>query len=241
MKKIWVITLFPEYFTPLVSSGILSRAFGENGPMELNCVSPRDFAKDRYKSVDDYPFGGGPGMVMRADVLLETLKYIISKGCYKDQWPLVIYPDPKGAVWNHKKAKEMALNIDKDLIFVCGRYEGIDQRFIDLYVDETYSLGDFVLTGGEIPVMAIIDSFLRFVPGIVGNEEGPLLESFEDGLLESPQYTRPQLFEGLKVPDILISGNHKKIDQFKRQEQLKTTKLSRPDLYQSFVDKEGSL
>lgn len=240
-KKIWILTLFPEYFLPLIQCGISGQALrgernGEGEGFEINCINIRDYSKTKYKSVDDTPYGGGPGMVMKADVLRDALvQGVVEANGYKsmeDLW--VVYTSPRGRVWNHTAAREFALtklsSSHKDLVFICGRYEGIDERFLEKYVNEFISIGDFVLTGGEIAVMTILDSAIRFVPGILGNKLSSEHDSFEDGLIEYPQYTRPVEFEGMIVPEILQGGHHKKIEQWQMSEKLRLTQKYRPDL-----------
>jgi len=235
MKKIWIITLFPDYFNPLIQLGIVGAALrGERGEgPSIELVQLRDYSGREYKGVDDSPFGGGPGMVIRADVLKKALyEGVIQKGNYGDDFKnkiTVIFPGPRGHKWNNVEAKKISQS-EKDLVFICGRYEGIDERFIERYIDVEYSLGDFVLSGGEIPTMAFIDSLLRFKKGVLGNESGSGEESFEHGLLEHPQYTRPADFEGLLVPEILTSGHHKKIEEYRKAESIRITKKYRPDL-----------
>ncbi len=240
-KRIWIITLFPEFFDPLLKCGIAGSAFrGERSQAELTfeviCVNTRDYATTKYKSVDDSPYGGGPGMVMRADILRDALlKGVVEKGGYTSVDDLtVVYTSPRGKVWNNLVAREFGSSVlshpQKDVVFICGRYEGIDERFIENYVDEFFSIGDYVLTGGEIAVMAILDSAVRFVPGILGNKLSSVEDSFEDGLLEFPQYTKPREFEGLQVPEVLLEGHHKKILEWQKEQKLLMTKKHRPDL-----------
>lgn len=237
-RRIWILTLFPEYFKPLLECGISGSAFrGERSDtlkFEMKFVNIRDYSTTKYKSVDDSPFGGGPGMVMRADILRDALiKGVVEAGGYQDVSELsVVYTSPRGKVWNNKVAREFGTTslANKDVVFICGRYEGIDERFIEKYVNEFYSIGDYVLTGGELAVMTILDSAVRFVPGILGNKLSSEYDSFEDGMLEFPQYTKPQEFEGLSVPDILLSGHHKKIDEWQKEQKLIMTKKHRPDL-----------
>lgn len=222
-KKIWIITLFPEYFDAFKSQGKASSAFKES--VDLHILNLRDYSDNSYKSVDDYPFGGGEGMVIRADVLKRALDSIDSPKL------TVIYPSPRGKKWNADAAKSYAP--EGDLVFICGRYEGIDERFIQKYVDVQYSLGDFVLTGGEIPTMAMIDSIVRFIPGTLGNENSSKNESFENNLLEHSHYTRPRVFEDMEVPEVLLSGHHKKIEEFRAKESQELTKKYRPDLLEN--------
>jgi tRNA (guanine37-N1)-methyltransferase len=239
-RKIWILTLFPEYFKPLLECGISGSAFrGERSDhikFEINFVNIRDYSKTKYKSVDDTPYGGGPGMVMRADILRDALmEGVVNAGGYVGLDQLrVIYTSPRGRVWNNKVAREFGTDVLSDpaidVVFICGRYEGVDERFLELYVNDYFSVGDFVLTGGELAVMTILDSAVRFVPGILGNKLSSDYDSFEDGLIEYPQYTKPQEFEGLPVPEILMSGHHKKIEEWQRSEKLRLTKIYRPDL-----------
>jgi tRNA (guanine37-N1)-methyltransferase len=240
IKKIWILTLFPEYFKPLLECGISGQAFrgerSENIKFEVSFVNIRDYSKTSYKSVDDSPFGGGPGMVMRADILRDALVLGVQEaGNYSSLNDLhVIYTSPRGKVWNNKIAREFGTQIlsheSKDVVFICGRYEGVDERFLEKYVNDFYSLGDYVLTGGELAVMTMLDSAVRFVPGILGNKLSSESDSFEDDLIEYPQYTKPQDFEGMGVPEILLSGHHKKISQWQLQQKEEMTQKLRPDL-----------
>ena len=219
--KIDILTLFPEMFEPLKAS-IISRAVASN-KLEINVLNIRDFSKDKHKKCDDYTFGGGPGMLMMPQPIYDAMTSI-------EGWEKAhkIYLSPKGETFKQAKAKELS-NFEH-LIFLCGHYEGVDQRIIDLVIDEEISIGDFVLTGGEIPAMAIVDSVARLIPGVLGGDESAEIESFSDGLLEYPQYTKPREFMGLSVPEILISGDHKKIDLWRKEQAEKLTKERRPDL-----------
>ena len=218
--KFDVLTLFPEMFTP-VKESILGRA-QEKELIDINLINIRDFSKDKHKKVDDTPYGGGAGMVIRPDVVLDSYNSIKEKENTK-----VIYMSPQGKVLN----QQMVGNLSKEqhLIILCGHYEGIDQRAIDKIVDEEISIGDYVLTGGEIPAMVLIDSVSRYIDGII-NKESIEEESFSNGLLEYPQYTRPEIFENEKVPDVLISGHHKNIEDWRKYQSLKNTFLKRPEL-----------
>jgi tRNA (guanine37-N1)-methyltransferase len=245
MKKIWIITLFPNYFDSLINFGITGSALrGERGAgIEIKTVQLRNYTPKDYKGVDDSPYGGGAGMVMRADVLKEALlKGIVADGGYGEDWREklhVVFPGPRGRTWNNTYCKDFAARFSqenaKDLVFICGRYEGIDERFLNLYVNEQISLGDFILTGGEIAVMAIIDSSLRFFSGVLGNKESSTQESFQANMLEHPQYTRPKVFDGLEVPEILLSGHHGNIEKYQKEEALRITKLNRPDLLEKKI------
>lgn len=240
MKKIWIITLFPNYFDSLINFGITGSALrGERGSgIEIKTVQLRNYTPKDYKGVDDSPFGGGAGMVMRADVLKEALmKGVVEEGNYGEDFRTklhVVFPGPRGKTWNNSYCKEFASRFthenSKDLVFICGRYEGIDERFLSLYVDEQISIGDYILTGGEIPTMAIIDSSLRFFSGVLGNKNSSSQESFQSNTLEHPQYTKPRTFDGLDVPEVLLSGHHLNIEKYQKEESLRLTKLHRPDL-----------
>lgn len=220
--KFDVLTLFPEMFEPIKQS-IIGKA-EEKKLIDINLINIRDFSKNKHKKVDDTPYGGGAGMVMQADVVYNAYKSI------KDENAKVIYLTPQGKVLNQKKVEE--LSKQEHLILLCGHYEGIDQRVIDKIVDEEISIGNYVLTGGEIPAMVLIDSVSRYVDGVLS--EGSISEeSFSQGILEYPQYTRPETFEGVKVPEILLSGHHKNINKWRRCEALKNTYLKRPELLEN--------
>lgn len=217
--KFDVLTLFPEMFKSLEES-IIGRA-QEKDIININLINIRDFSKDKHKKVDDTPYGGGAGMVMRADVVYDAYKSV------EESKAKVIYLTPQGKILNQKKIEE--LSKEEHIILLCGHYEGIDQRVIDKIEPEEISIGDYVLTGGELPAMVLIDSVSRYVTGVL-NKESIEEESFSKGLLEYPQYTRPEVFEGQKVPEILISGNHQNIDKWRKEKALEITKLKRPDL-----------
>ena len=214
-----VLTLFPEMFEPIKQS-ILGKAI-ENEKIKLKLVNIRDFSKDKHKKVDDTPYGGGAGMVMKPDVVYDAYKSVYEENAK------VIYLSPQGKTLNQKKVEE--LSKEKHLILLCGHYEGIDQRVIDKIVDEEISIGDYVLTGGEIPAMVLIDTVSRYIDGVL-NQKSIKEESFSQGLLEYPQYTRPEIFEGEKVPEILLSGHHENIEKWRKEQALKITKQKRPDL-----------
>jgi tRNA (guanine37-N1)-methyltransferase len=239
-RRIWILTLFPEYFRPLLECGVSGSAFrgerSEHIKFEFHFLNIRDYSKTKYKSVDDSPFGGGPGMVMRPDILRDALlDGVMENGGYINLDQLrVIYTSPRGRVWNNEVAREFGSEVladpTQDVVFICGRYEGVDERFLEKYVNDYYSIGDFVLTGGELAVMTMLDSAVRFVPGILGNKLSSEYDSFEDGLIEYPQYTKPQEFEGQGVPGILLSGHHKNIEKWQKEEKERMTKKWRPDL-----------
>ena len=217
--KFDVLTLFPEMFEPLKKS-IIGKA-EEKNLIQIELINIRDFSKNKHKKVDDTPYGGGAGMVMQPDVVYDAYKSI------KDKNAKVIYLTPQGKTLNQEKVEK--LSKEEHLILLCGHYEGIDQRVIDEIVDEEISIGDYVLTGGEIPAMVLIDSVSRYVEGVL-NEESRNEESFSQGLLEYPQYTRPEIFNDKKVPEILLSGHHENINKWRRCEALKNTYLKRPEL-----------
>ena len=217
--KFSVLTLFPEMFTPLKES-IIGKAV-EDKKIELNLINIRDFSKDKHKKVDDTPYGGGAGMVMKADVVYDAYESVREEGAK------VIFLSPQGKTLNQNKVRKLAK--EKHLILLCGHYEGIDQRVIDEIVDEEISIGDYVLTGGELPAMVLIDSVSRYVDGVL-SEESIKEESFTNNLLEYPQYTRPETFHGVKVPEVLLSGHHENIKKWREEQSLKNTLQKRPNL-----------
>lgn len=221
--KIDVLTLFPEMFYGVLSSSILGKAV-ERGLLTVNLINIRDFSKDRHRRADDYPYGGGAGMVMMVQPLYDAILSIRAA----DPGAKTIMTSPRGKKFNQAIAKE--LSTEKHLILICGHYEGVDQRVIDSMVEEEISIGDYVLTGGEIPSMAIIDAVTRLLPEVLGSPDSLEEESFGQGLLEYPQYTRPAEFLGMKVPEVLLSGNHKEIENWRREKSLETTRRFRPDL-----------
>lgn len=219
--KIDILTLFPEMFLNFLGTSIVGRAVNKN-IVQINCINIRDFSKDKHKRVDDYPFGGGPGMVMRPEPVYDAINSV------KDEDSKVIYLSPKGKTYNQEIA--IKLSKEKHIILLCGHYEGIDNRIIDNYIDEEISIGDYILTGGEIPAMVVVDSVIRLLPGVLNNQESYIDDSYFNGLLEYPIYTRPKIFNGIEVPEILLSGNHEKIEQWRKYESLKITYERRPDL-----------
>ncbi len=217
--KFSVLTLFPDMFSPLKQS-IIGKAI-EDKKIELNLINIRDFSKDKHKKVDDTPYGGGAGMVMKADVVYDAYEHI------KDENAKVIFLSPQGKTLNQNKVKELAT--EEHIILLCGHYEGIDQRVIDEIVDEEISIGDYVLTGGELPAMVLIDSVSRYVEGVL-SKDSIKEESFTNNLLEYPQYTRPEIFHGIKVPEVLLSGHHENIKKWREEQSLKNTLQKRPNL-----------
>jgi len=222
--KIGLITLFPEMFDALLEYGISSRAV-KNGLIEVKCFNPRAYAVDYHNTVDDRPYGGGPGMVLMAEPLRKSIKEARNWIGAKTK---VIYLSPQGQVLTQKGVQ--LLSSESSLIFISGRYEGVDERVIDLEVDEEWSIGDYVLSGGELPTMVVMDTIIRQLPGALGDQLSAKQDSFSEGLLDYPHYTRPETYEGLKVPDILLSGNHENIKQWRLKESLKRTFYRRPEL-----------
>ena len=226
------MTLFPDIFNSYMNESIMKRAV-DKGSIEVYIYNIRDFSNNKHKKVDDYPFGGGAGMLMTPQPIYDTYMHIVNTHDIKN--PRVIYLTPKGKVHSQEIAQDMS--ISDDIILLCGHYEGIDQRIIDLIVTDEISIGDYVLTGGELPALILIDSISRLIPGVLSQNESFEEESFKDNLLEYPHYTRPREFMGMKVPDILLSGNHKKIEQWRYYESVKVTKERRPDLYKKTCKK----
>jgi tRNA (guanine37-N1)-methyltransferase len=226
--KIDVLTLFAEQFE-ILKSGIIGKALKE-GLFEVCVRNIREYSSDKHKKCDDAPFGGGSGMVMTARPIHDAIQAIDP-----NHEALRIYMSPRGMVFDQKKAESLS-GCDR-LLLVCGSYEGVDQRVIDLDIDLEISVGDYILTGGELPSLILINAVARYIPGVLGSIESLEEESFNDGLLEYPQYTRPQTFLGKSVPDVLLNGNHKEIIKFRREESLKITRKNRPDLYRKYMRK----
>ncbi len=222
--KINIMTLFPEMCESVLSESIIGRA-REKGFIEINCINIRDYSTDKHNRVDDSPYGGGMGMLMQTQPISDCYDAICEKSGKKSH---LIYLSPCGEVLTQKKVKELAL-LD-EITLLCGHYEGIDQRVIDSIVDEQISVGDYVLTGGEIPALIVADSVARMIPGVLPNDEAKELESHYDGLLEYPQYTRPYEWKGEKVPDVLLSGHHENIGKWRREQSLLMTAKLRPDM-----------
>ncbi|MCR4778898.1 MAG: tRNA (guanosine(37)-N1)-methyltransferase TrmD [Lachnospiraceae bacterium] len=225
-----VMTLFPDMINSAMNTSITGRAI-ESGILSINAVDIRDYTLDKHKRVDDYPYGGGAGMVMQAQPVVDCYRAIVKDNNIKN--PRVIYLTPQGRTFNQEIARE--LSKEEDLIFLCGHYEGIDERALELIVTDNISIGDFVLTGGEMPAMIMMDCISRLVPGVLGNGDSSEDESFSDGLLEYPQYTRPDNYEGLGVPDVLLSGHHANISKWRHEMSLARTKERRPDLYEAYI------
>lgn len=231
-----VLTLFPEMILQGLGTSITGRAI-DKGLISVNAINIRDFSEDKHKKVDDYPYGGGAGMVMQAEPVFKSYGYLanhikMSKvNSNTHQKPRVIYVTPQGSIFNQKLAQEFAS--EEDLIFLCGHYEGIDERVLDMIVTDYVSIGDYVLTGGELPAMVMIDAISRLIPGVLNNDVSSEFESFQDNLLEYPQYTRPEVFMGQKVPEVLLSGHHANIEAWRRQQSILRTYERRPDLLEN--------
>jgi tRNA (guanine37-N1)-methyltransferase len=224
MMRIDILTLFPELFKPFISTSIMGRAI-ENNLININTHNIRDFAKNKHRQVDDYPYGGGAGMVMAVQPLYDALDHVIG---LHDLKPTIIYLSPQGRVLDQAMVADYSRHTN--IILLCGHYEGIDQRVIDKYVDQEISIGDYVLTGGELAAMVFVDSVTRLIPGVLGSSDSILEESHTNHLLEYPHYTRPSNYKGDKVPEVLLSGNHKEIDRWRRTQSLKNTLIKRPDM-----------
>ena len=231
--KIKILTIFPEMFDSVLSSSILGRA-REQGLIDVSCVDIRPYSDRKHKNTDDYPFGGGAGMVMLAQPIMDAMADVTGADFHGRR----IYLGPRGKTLTTALARELAR--EEELVLLCGHYEGVDQRALDTCVDEEISIGDYILTGGELAAMVLVDCVARFIPGVLGSSESPEEESFSDGLLEYPQYTRPRELRGMEVPDVLLSGDHAKIRAWRRMESLKATMKHRPDLLSgaALTDKE---
>ena len=225
--KIDILTLFPNSFAPIRES-ILERAKSA-GKLEINIINIRDYSKDKHKKCDDYTFGGGPGMLMMPQPIYDAITSI--EGYEKAH---KIYLSPRGQIFSQSKSQEFASY--EHLIFLCGHYEGVDQRILDTLIDEEISIGDYILTGGEIPAMVVLDSVSRLVDGVLGGEDSAEIESFSDGLLEYPQWTKPREFMGREVPEILLSGHHQNIAKWRKEQSILVTKERRPDLFEKYYN-----
>lgn len=228
MNRFHILTLFPEMVMDGLNTSIIGRAI-EAGLLEINAVNIRDYSTNKHMKVDDYPYGGGAGLVMQPEPV-----YRVYKDLEKDmkKKPRVVYLTPQGTTFHQEMAKELAK--EEELVFLCGHYEGIDERVLEEIVTDYVSIGDYVLTGGELPAMVMIDSISRLVPGVLHNDDSAGDESFENGLLEYPQYTRPPVFLDKEVPEVLLSGHHENIRKWRHEQSVKRTKERRPDLWEAY-------
>ncbi|MBQ8953159.1 MAG: tRNA (guanosine(37)-N1)-methyltransferase TrmD [Clostridia bacterium] len=233
--RIKVLTIFPEMLRPMLETSILKRAI-DAGLIQVELIDIRPFSELKHKNTDDYPFGGGPGMVMLAQPIVDAVESCTGEGFHGRR----LYLSPRGRTFTQKMAEE--LSKDEELLLLCGHYEGVDQRAIDLVIDEEVSIGDYVLTGGELGALVIIDAVARLIPGVLGSDESSEDESFSSGLLEYPQYTRPREYRGLAVPEVLLSGDHAKIARWRRDRALELTYERRPELLEKIeMDKKDKL
>ena len=230
-----ILTLFPEMVMSGLNTSITGRAI-ESGHISIEAVNIRDFSTNKHKKVDDYPYGGGAGMLMAAQPVYDAYRAVVSPDKPK---PRTIYVTPQGPTFNQTMAKEFAM--EEELVILCGHYEGIDERVLEEIVTDYVSIGDYVLTGGELPAMVMIDAIARFVPGVLNNDESAMTESFHDDLLEYPQYTRPAVWMGKEVPAILLSGDHKKVEEWRLEQSVKRTRERRPDLYALYEARQALL
>lgn len=228
----YIMTLFPEMFPGIMDASILGRAKAQ-GFLDWEAVNIRDYTLDKHMKVDDYPYGGGAGMVMQAEPIYRCYEALLQKMKPEPEKKRVIYVTPQGRVFDQKMAEDLAK--EEELVFLCGHYEGVDERVLEEIVTDYVSIGDYVLTGGELPAMVMMDTISRLVPGVLHNKDSAETESFADGLLEYPQYTRPEEYHGKKVPEVLLSGHHKNIDAWRLERSLERTKEFRPDLYDEYL------
>ena len=226
-----VLTLFPDMITQGLNTSITGRAI-ENGLVSIEAVNIRDYSTDKHLKVDDYPYGGGAGLVMRADPICRAYDAVASR---LDKKPRVVYMTPVGYTFNQNMAREFAK--EEELVILCGHYEGVDERALEAIVTDFVSIGDYVLTGGELAAMVVIDAVSRLVPGVLHNDESAVTESFENGLLEYPQYTRPEVYNGMTVPEVLLSGHHGNVDKWRLEQSIQRTKKYRPDLYEAYMER----
>lgn len=226
------LSIFPEMLEHALQFGVVGRAI-RSGKVQTGFVNPRDFAKDAHQSVDDKPYGGGPGMLMMAPVLAEALASLQNPAADR----AIVVPEPMGRLFKQSDAVELSKR--QEIVFVCGRYEGIDERFLDRFATHRFSIGDYVLSGGETPALAIAEATVRCIPGVLGDAESIEIDSFSDGLLGPPQYTKPETWDGLPVPAVLRSGNHAEVAEWKRRWALKATRRRRPDLFASAELEKG--
>ena len=231
-----ILTLFKDMVKDGLNTSILGRAMEKN-LIETNVVDIRDYTLDKHKKVDDYPYGGGAGMLMQAQPVYDAYQALLSEIKEKtDKTPRVIYVTPRGTTFSQEMARDLAK--EEDVVILCGHYEGIDERVLEEIVTDYVSIGDYVLTGGELPAMVMVDCISRLVPGVLNNAASSVDESFSDGLLEYPQYSRPEVWNGKKVPDVLLSGHHANIEKWRHEQALEMTKKFRPDMYEAYMNRK---
>lgn len=226
-----ILTLFPEMIEQGLNTSILGRA-KEKGLVDFEAINIRDYSTSKHKKVDDYPYGGGAGMLMQAQPIYDAFQSIVT-----NKKPRVIYLTPQGQTFSQSMAEKFAL--EEDLVFLCGHYEGVDERVLEEIVTDYVSIGDYVLTGGELPAMVMVDSIARLVPGVLNNEDSACDESFQNDLLEYPQYSRPEVWNGKSVPPVLLSGHHANVDKWRKEQSVLRTKERRPDLYERYKKREA--
>ncbi|GAB4170600.1 MAG: tRNA (guanosine(37)-N1)-methyltransferase TrmD [Calditrichia bacterium] len=229
--KITIITPFPDIVESPIHESILKQA-QKKTDLTFQIINPRDFAEDKHKVIDDYPYGGGFGMVLKPEPLFGAIEFALKEFNEK---PKIIYPSPQGKLFNQEIAKKLAT--EKNFVFICGRYKGIDQRVIDTFVDEEISIGDYIISGGELASLVIIDAIVRLQPGVLNHIESAETDTFSEDLFDAPYYTRPEVFRNMKVPDVLLSGHHKKIEEWRLARRIEKTKRVRPDLYDRYCEK----
>jgi tRNA (guanine37-N1)-methyltransferase len=231
MMRIDIISAVPQLLTSPLNHSIVGRARGEQ-LVDIHIHDLRDYSEDKHKKVDDYPYGGGAGMVLTPQPIFSCIEHLQNQRKYDE----IIFTAPNSTPYKQEHANKLSLK--NNLIFLCGHYKGVDQRVRDTLVTKEFSIGDYVLSGGELPALVMVDSIVRILPGVLGDSESALSDSFQHGLLEGPTYTRPAEFKGLKVPEVLRSGDHKKVDQWRHKKSLERTKKVRPDIYQKFLNEQ---
>ncbi len=231
--RIDVITIFPKILRDPLNESILKQAT-RRIDLQINLIDLRDFATDKHRTVDDTPYGGGPGMILKPEPLFRALESIFEETGDRES-ARVIFPTPQGELFTQQKAEEFSRQ--EHLVFICGHYKAVDQRVLDVWVTDEVSVGDFILSGGEIPTLLMIDATVRLIPGVLGDIESAKTDSFQNFLLDCPYYTRPENFRGLRVPEVLLSGHHQKIEQWRLEKRMERTRERRPDLYQKYLEK----
>ena len=237
MKKVSIITPSPNIITSVMQNSIVVKAINNN-IIDFEIINLRDYGDKKYKKVDDSPYGGGTGMVMMAEPLFKAIDDVLKK-MNPDNNFKIIYPNPQGKTWDHNKALSFSSS-KENLIFICGHYKGIDERVVEKYVTDEYSLGDYVISNGELSTLVIIDSIVRLIPGVLNHISSAQTDSFYNNLLDAPYYTNPRELDGMKVPDVLLSGNHKKIKSWKNKNRKARTMINRPDLWNRYINENKS-